>query len=103
VTIIFRSFNAFGRPSKGRILMTDSFKWTPEGFSTWITDRGKSPGMVRLRENKAYTHELAARLIKEKKQELKDGTSRRDVLSLLGSSCVAITALDVRCNSRCFS
>jgi hypothetical protein len=101
--IIFRSFNAFGRPSKGRLFMTESFKWTPEGFATWITDRGKRPGVVRLRENKTYTHELAARLIKEKKQELEDGASRRDALSLVGPSCLATTALDVRCNSRRFS
>jgi len=52
-------------------------------------ERDQRPGMVRLRKNREYTHEVAAKLIEEKKRELKDGASRRDVLSLLGSSCVA--------------
>jgi len=38
---------------------------------------------VRLRQNKIYAHEVATKLIEEKRQELKDGTSRKDVLSLL--------------------
>ena len=46
-------------------------------------------GMVRLRENKTYAREVATKLIEEKKQELKDGNHRRDVLSLLGRSSVA--------------
>ena len=85
MTIAFHSYGAFGRPSKERLFMIEAMKWAPEGLFSWISDMDKRPGMVRLRENKMYAHEVAAKLIHEKKQELKDGTSRKDVLSLLGS------------------
>ena len=80
----------FGRLSKERLFMMDAMKWAPEGFLTWIFDRNTHPGMVRLRENKMYAHEVAAKLIKEKKQELQDGTPRKDVLSLLGWSTLPL-------------
>jgi hypothetical protein len=66
----------------------DAFKWAPRGFATWVFERDQSPGIAKLRENRTYAREVAAKLIEEKKQELKNGTSRRDLLSLLGSSCV---------------
>ena len=69
--------------------MMDSFKWAPKGFGSWLLDKNESPGIVRLRENKTYTRDVAAKLIEEKKKELKDGTSRRDLLSLLGPSCLS--------------
>jgi hypothetical protein len=86
VKISIRSFDLFGTPSKQRLFLMDSFKWAPRGFAAWIFGVNRSPGMVRLRENKKYGHEVALKLIEEKKQELKDGISRRDVLSLLGAS-----------------
>ena len=65
--------------------MMDAFKWAPEGFFAWMVYRDQSPAMARLRENKEYAHEVAAKLIEEKRQDLKDGgVSRRDALSLLG-------------------
>jgi hypothetical protein len=85
VTNVVHSFDAFGKPSKGRIFVLDVLTWAPEGTGVWLFDRNKSPGMLRLRENKKYAHEVAAKLI-EKRQELKDGASRKDVLSLLGPS-----------------
>lgn len=88
MTISFRSFNAFGRPSKKQLFVRDMYKWAPEGFYLWVSHRDKRPGMVRLMENKVYVHEVAAKLIEEKRQELKDGTSRKDVMSLLGSSAL---------------
>ena len=89
VMTVFHSFSAFGTISKGRLLMMDVLKWTPEGTATWLFKRGKGPGITRLRENKMYAHEVAVQLIEEKRQELRDGTSRKDVLSLLGSSRAA--------------
>lgn len=89
VTIDFHSFNVLGKPSKRRLFMMDSFKWAPKGFGSWLLDKNESPGIVRLRENKTYTRDVAAKLIEEKKKELKDGTSRRDLLSLLGPSCLS--------------
>jgi len=63
--------------------MMDCLRWAPKGSSAWLSNRNKSPGMLNLRENKVYVHEVAAKLIEEKRQEMKDGTSRRDLLSLL--------------------
>jgi hypothetical protein len=87
----FFSFGAFGRPSKGRFFALDALKWTPSGFPTWLLNRGKNPGLMNLRENKKYVHEVAAKLIENKRQELKDGASRKDLLSLLGSLLAAQT------------
>lgn len=75
-------------PSKWRVFMMDAFKWAPKGFATWVFNRSSTPGIVQIRENKTLAHEVAARLIDEKRQELKDGTSRKDILSLLGSSAL---------------
>jgi hypothetical protein len=76
----------------------NALEWAPRGFAPWLFDRNKSPGMVRLRENKTCAHEVAAELIEEKRQELKHGTSQRDLLSLLGSSCVSFMRLGTWCN-----
>ena len=59
--------------------------------------------MVKLRENRTYAHEVAVKLIEEKRQELKDGTSRRDVLTLLGSSSVTFMKLSTWYNFQSFS
>ena len=91
IIFFFHSFDAFGKPSKTRLFVMDAFKFAPKGFITWISDRSKSPWMVRLRENRKCAHEVAAKLIEEKRQELKDGTSRKDLLSLLGLSLVSIS------------
>ena len=82
-------FNAFAKPSKERLFVFDLMEWTPRAFANWVLERDQSPGMKGLRENRAYAHEVAVKLIKEKRQELKDGTSRKDLLSLLGSSRVS--------------
>lgn len=66
--------------------MMDAFRWSPTGFATWVVNRSQRPGMVNLRENRTLAREVAVKLVEEKKQGLKDGTSRKDLLSLLGSS-----------------
>ncbi|KAF9779010.1 cytochrome P450 [Thelephora terrestris] len=76
-------FDLFGKSSKGRLLFMDSFKWFPKGFCSWLLDRDKSQGVARVRENRSYAHEVASKLIEDKKKELEDGTSRKDLLSLL--------------------
>ena len=70
--------------------MLDVVKWAPRGLSTWVSARDKSPGMVNIRKNRSYAHEVTRKLIEDKKQELKDGASRRDILSLLGVSCLPL-------------
>jgi cytochrome P450 len=74
--------------TKQRLFVMDAFKWAPEGLFTWFLERDQRPGMLHVRENRKYTHEVARKLIEEKRRELKDGTSRKDLLSLLGSSYV---------------
>ena len=86
VTILFCSFDAFGLLSKGQILMMDALMRVPTGFATWIIETDQRPGMVRVREHRKYAHEVAAKLIEEKRKELKDGTSQRDIMTSLGSS-----------------
>ena len=83
--------------------MINAFKWAPEGFVAWLFDRDKRPGMVRLRENKTYAHEVAEKLTASKRQELKDGTYRRDVLSLLGSLCSTFIRSGIPYNFQSFS
>ncbi|KAF9787520.1 cytochrome P450 [Thelephora terrestris] len=77
------TFGAFGKPSKGRLFVMDSIKWAPKGTGAWLFNRDKSSGMTRLRENRTYVREVAEKLIEEKRQELEDGTSGKDLLSLL--------------------
>ena len=99
----FRSFEAFGVPSKERVLVMNAFRWAPEGSTTWMFERDQSPGMVNLRKNREFAHEVAAKLVEEKRQELKDGTSRRDLLSLLSPSCIPFMELGARCNAQLLS
>jgi len=90
-------------PSKKRVFVTNILGWASEGFVAWMLERDQRPGMVNLRKNREYAHEVAVKLIEEKRQELEDGTSRKDLLSLLGSSYVALTKLDIWCNVQLFS
>ena len=56
-------------------------------------ERNQRPGIARLRENRTYVHEVAAKLIEDKKEELKNGTPKKDVLSTLGPSRIASAKL----------
>ena len=103
MTIIFHSFDAFGKSSKERLFLVDALRWTPEGLAAWYFEMDRFPGVVKLRENRTYAHEVAAKLIEEKRQELKDGISQRDVLTLLGSSCVTSVRSETLYNSHSFS
>ena len=58
-------------------------KWFP-GLLTWIFAHSNRPGMQKLRQNKVEAHAVAKRLLDSKRQELKDGVSRKDIMSLLG-------------------
>ena len=103
MTPFFYSHAAFGSLSKKNILVMDSLRLAPQGFVTRAMEWDKSPGMENLRENRKHAHEVAAKLIEEKRQELKNGTSRKDLLSLLGSSHVPFTKLDIWYDFQVFS
>ena len=51
---------------------------------TWVYDNFKYPEMQRIRQNKEEAHSVARELLDSKRQELKDGAPRKDVMSLLG-------------------
>ena len=103
LTYVFHRFGAFGPPSKKRVLAMDVFKWAPKGAAIWLSDRSSSPGMTRLRENKEYAHEVAEKLIEEKRQELENGTSGKDLLSLLGQPCIPFVRRGRQYNFQLFS
>ena len=68
------------------MFMIDALRFAPKGTITWLMERDKRPAMVRLRENRACVYEVAAKLVEDKRQELKSGNPQKDLLSLLGSS-----------------
>ena len=51
---------------------------------TWVFNNFRYPGMQGIRQNKEEAHSVARELLDSKRQELKDGTPRKDVMSLLG-------------------
>ena len=55
-------------------------------------------GFSLARRHKISGHEVAVELIKEKKRELKDGTSQRDAVSFLGSCGVSFAKLEIWCD-----
>ena len=76
---------------------------------TWVYDNFRYPGMQRIRQNKEEAHRVARKLLDSKRQELKDGTPRKDVMSLLGlllpffASSRAVVEDFSSSQSRCFS
>ena len=57
--------------------------WVP-GLLPWLCDNGSGPGMKNLRRNKIEAHNVARELVDSKRQELKAGTPRKDLMSMLG-------------------
>jgi cytochrome P450 len=72
------------RPSKGRTLFRNVTRLLPGGVLTWLFERSRKEGAVKLRQNRAETHSVARKMIKEKREELRAGTPQPDILSLLG-------------------
>ena len=79
------SFTSFGNPSRSLLLIMSIMGWFP-GLITWMFNNSNDPGMQKLRRNKDEAHRVARKLLDSKRQELKDGTPRKDILSLLGLS-----------------
>ena len=59
--------------------------WFP-GLITWLFNNSSDPGMQNLRRNMDQGLILAQELLDSKRQELKDGMAKKDVMSLLGLS-----------------
>ena len=77
------SFVAFGNPSRSLIFFMAITRWLP-GLITWLFNNSRDPRMQHLRQNKEHGRAVARKLLDSKRQELKDGTARKDVMSLLG-------------------
>ena len=60
-------------------------EWFP-GLLVWLCDNSSSLGMRNLRRNKDEAHNVARKLLDSKRQELKAGAPRKDIMSLLGMS-----------------
>ena len=58
-------------------------KWFP-GLLTWLHDNSSDPGMQKLRWNRDQARSVARKLLDSKRQELKDGVPRKDIMSFLG-------------------
>ena len=89
-------FGAFGNPSQLHLFIIAIMGWFP-GLITWLRENSSNPGMKKLKQNMSMGRRVARGLLDSKRQELKDGASRKDVMSLLGlllpllySICMAI-------------
>ena len=80
------STNPFTLPPKGHIFVQNVARWLPGGVLTWLSERSRGEVPIKLQRNRAEAHRVAQELIEAKKEELRAGASRTDILSLLGSS-----------------
>jgi hypothetical protein len=83
--MVLCSDETFGNLPKGRVLFRNVARWFPNGLLTWFFERNKSPGVIKLRQNRDEAHRVARTLINAKRGELKAGTSGKDLMSSLGS------------------
>jgi len=58
--------------------------WFP-GLLPWLFDNSSDPGMRKLQRNKDEAHRVARELLDSKRQELKAGVPKKDLMSLLGA------------------
>jgi len=81
-----------GNPSRWLVFFMAITGWFP-GLITWLAGSSSDPGMQNLRRNKDQGRIVARELLDSKRQELKDGMARKDVMSLLGlslSKCICL-------------
>jgi len=78
---------SFGAPSRFLILLTSIVGKFP-GLLFWLATNNSSndPGIQNLRRNKEEAHRVARQLLESKRQELKAGAPRKDIMSLLVKS-----------------
>jgi len=81
------SNTAFGtKPPPVKMFIADAAQYFPFGVMTWLFEKDKQPGSVKIRENKKQAHALARVLIDAKRENMRNGDQGKDVLSLL-SKC----------------
>ena len=74
-----------GTVSRGLLFFVNASRWIPERMLPWMLEHSKRPELVRLRHNRALVRELARDLVESKKREAKEGATRGDIMSLLGT------------------
>jgi hypothetical protein len=60
--------------------------YLPYGVVTWLFQKDKSPGSVKIRENRKQVHAIAGTLITTKRENMRNGDQGKDTLSLLSRS-----------------
>ena len=79
--------SAFGtKPPPVQMFVSDAAQYFPSGIITWLFERDKKPGSVKIRENRRQAHAVARTLIDEKRENMRNGDQGKDVLSSL-SKC----------------
>jgi len=79
--------SAFGtKPPLVQLFVTDAAQYFPYGIITWLFEKDKKPGSIKIRENKKQAHAVARTLINAKRENMRNGDQEKDVLSLL-SKC----------------
>ena len=74
-------------------------RWVP-GLITWLYDHSNNPRMKKLRWNRSEGRRIARTLLDSKRQELKDGALRKDVMSFLGLLLPFFSSLGVMVERR---
>ena len=77
-------YSTFGTPTPGQILFTNLCGYFPSKFIRYIFERGSSPALQRIRQNRIHVQRVARELIEQKRREMAVGQSGKDILSLLG-------------------
>jgi len=84
------SNSAFGtKPPPVKMFISDVAKHFPFGIMTWLFEKDKGPGSVKIRENRKQAHAVARILIDAKREDMRNGDQGKDVLSLLSGSISA--------------
>ena len=79
--------SAFGtKPPLAQIFIPDVAQYFPYGIISWLFEKDKGPGSVKMRENRKQTHAVARTLIDAKRENMYNGDQGKDVLSLLSES-----------------
>ena len=79
--------SAFGtKPPLSQMFISDVAQYFPYGVISWLFEKDKGPGSIKMRENRKQTHAVARSLIDAKRENMRNGDQGKDVLSLLSES-----------------
>ena len=77
--------SAIGVPSRLKLLIIAMSPYLPYRILDLMYDYFPGEGLARARENRRSATQAAKDLVESKIQEIRDGKSGRDILSLLGA------------------